>query len=270
MRLQQCQIPHLVAAAVVAVLTLGSPGAARAADDKPKETRYTAWEGGKEVGLETVRLASGDKATYVSGQVKKKDSKRPFLTSFLQLDGDQRIVKYRRQLEGRQGKGVFAFRHGEGLRVVTLNADGKPMDWAAPGKAVVWDADALHVVASWASRLDPDKASVPLPALDATTRKEAALVATRAGARVFTGPKGGAIESTQWDVQRAGAALAKVYVDASRKVVGVETAARSLLIAGWSWAAPAPAAAPEPPEKPPAGDAPAEPTGDDDDAGEGP
>jgi hypothetical protein len=270
MSLQQSPIPSLVTAAFVGLLAAGWSTDARASDDKAKETRYTAREAGKEVGVETVRLATGEKATYVSGQVKKKDSKRPFLTSFLQLDGDQRIVKYRRQLEGRQGKGVFAFRQGEGLRVVTINADGKPADWATPGKAVVWDLDALHVVATWAARLDPDKASVALAALDAGTRRETALVATRAGARTFTGPKGGAIETTQWDVQRAGAALAKIYVDASRKVVGVETGARSLLINGWSWAAPAPAAAPEPPEKPGAGDAPREPKEADDDAGEGP
>lgn len=270
MSLGACRIPTFVAVVLVAVVTAGASTEGRAADAKPQETRYTARDAGKEVGVETVRVATSEKGTYVSGQVKKKDSKRPFLTSFLQLDGDQRIFKYRRQLEGRQGKGVSAFRWNEGLRVVPLNADGKPVDWAAPGNAVVWDADALHVVASWGGRLDPDKGSVSLSALDATTRREVALVATRAGARTFTGPKGGAIETTQWDVQRAGAALAKVYVDAGHKVVGVEAGSRSLLIAGWSWAAPAPAAAPEAPEKPGAGEASGDHKEADDGAGEGP
>ncbi|MEZ4268043.1 MAG: hypothetical protein R3F39_16885 [Myxococcota bacterium] len=261
-----------MAAALVAVVSLGLAADARAADakPKPKETRYTAREGGKEVGVESVRVASGETATYASGQVKKKDSKRPFLTSFLQLDGGQRIVKYRRQLEARQGQGVFAFRHGEGLRVVTINADGKPIDWAAPGKAVVWDKDALHVVATWGDRLDPTKASVTMVALDAGTRRETSLVATRAGTRIFSGPKGGAIETSQWDIQKAGAALAKVYVDATRKVVGAEAGDRSILVAGWSWTPPAATAAPEPAEKPGADEVPAAGDEGEDDAGEGP
>ncbi|MCB9729649.1 MAG: hypothetical protein H6744_05095 [Deltaproteobacteria bacterium] len=262
--------PLLVLAAVLA-----PAGGALAGDDgaKPRETRFIAREAGKEVGLETLRVAKGDTARYASGQVRKKGDKRPFLTSFLQLDGDQRIVKYRRQLEARQGKGVFAFRHGDGLRVVTLNEDTKPVDWPrSDTKVVVWDPRALHVAATWAERLDSTAASVALTALDASTRKQEALVANRGAPRRITGPKGGAIDTTSWAVQRAGAPLATLYVDPAHKVVGIEAGTRTLLVEGYRWDAP-PEAAPADPaaegdHEAPAEGAPA--TETDDDAGEGP
>jgi hypothetical protein len=265
----------LLALACAAVA--GAPARADEAAAKPRETRFVAREAGKEAGLETLRVASGESGVYASGQVKKKDSKRPHLTSFLQRDGAGRIVKYRRQLEARQGKGVFAFRHGEGLRVVPINDGGKPVDSPALLKAVVWDPDALHMVATWADRLDAAQASVTLVALDAASRKETTLVATRAGSRTLTGPKGAAVETTQWDVQRAGAAVAKLYVDGGRRVVGAEAGTRSLLVEGLAWAAPGTAAPPEPAGAPTRGEAgagdkgePDEGEGIDKEAGEGP
>ena len=147
------------------LLLLFAVPASAAEEAPPNVTWEREWQvtaAGRAAGVERVKVVESASGTrFASGEVVPPGKKAVRVVVHHQRDAAG-LHKYRRVRDERQGRGLFAFRKGELIRIVGVNDGAKAAELGSP-QLLLWDPAALHSLESWTRRLARLTAATELP-----------------------------------------------------------------------------------------------------------
>lgn len=212
---------------LIALVTLMASGA-RADDDKSGVlATWSHLVDGKVVATETTRTvnaASG--AFFASGEIKWKTGKKVHKRTHLQRQGE-RLVRYQRMDGGPKAPGVRVFEWQEQMRLAFLNGSGKPVDLGANVPARIWDADLLHLLATWG--LPKNCRSARQPYYDVGAQKAGEATYTCIGTRRATDGDKRPIEVNVFSLSGVPGESLELWVDGQGALIGAKVGTRTML-----------------------------------------
>ena len=238
---------------------------AQAEDAPPENFRLEmSWQlttDGTPAGTEEATFveSASSKTVFLSGKKQPPAKDAPLLVTHTQRDPDATLRKYRRHKKVRKGCGVHAFRKGDGIRIVGVNAKFPAVELPSSASASVWDPEVWHPLVVWVrSGILVDQAR--LNVLDVETRSLRSITVLRAGERTLSDASGAAATVARWRLQGLeDGGDVELFVTSGR-LRGVKLGSRAMLEKGWAWKAPvvepvepkepAPEAKPQPPSEP--------------------
>ena len=229
-----------------------APAGATPKDDKPAavttDYEWQIHEQGKLTATESLKVVVSPTKTYfASGSVVPVEKGAVRIITHIQRDPDGQLRKYRRVLDKRLGKGVFAFRRDTRLRIVGVHDRSEATMLADASRYPLWDKRAWQSLFHWKARFPFDGESVSIRFVDMELRSLGRASAKRLAPQVVRSAKGRETLVTPWVIDGLGKGPLTLLLDGGRALVAVTRGERTMLRKGWKLG---PAPAPPPDEEP--------------------
>ena len=205
-----------------------------------EEVTWTRTVAGEAAGSETLKTVLSGSGTYFASGSRLSSEKKPKRTlTHLQRDPDQQLRKYKRTRDVRKGKGLFAFRKNELIRVVGVNNKKQAaVELANATLAAVWDDRVWHPLDAWFRFMDLQADSQEITVLDLGQLQLRKATIQRRGTHTFSHANGEAVDADRWQISGLSTEPLLAFIGDSGALLAVEQGSAAMLREGWKWEGP--------------------------------